>query len=57
MDIKLKKPELLAPAGDMERLEAACKYGADAVYIGGKVFGMRAGPANFTDEQLYDAVK
>lgn len=53
---KLKKPELLAPAGDMERLIAVCKYGADAVYIGGKVFGMRAGPANFTDEQLHEAV-
>lgn len=53
----LKKPELLAPAGDMERLIAACKYGADAVYIGGKTFGMRAGPANFSDEELHEAVK
>ncbi len=53
----IKKPELLAPAGDMERLIAACKYGADAVYIGGKVFGMRAGPANFTDDELHEAVK
>lgn len=53
----VKKPELLAPAGDMERLIAACKYGADAVYIGGKTFGMRAGPANFTDEELHEAVK
>ncbi len=53
----LKKPELLAPAGDMERLVAACKYGADAVYIGGKTFGMRAGPANFSDEELHQAVK
>ncbi len=52
----IKKPELLAPAGDMERLVAVCKYGADAVYIGGKVFGMRAGPANFTDEELHEAV-
>ena len=52
MNKQIRKPELLAPAGDMERLEAACKYGADAVYIGGKVFGMRAGPANFTDEEL-----
>lgn len=54
---RLKKPELLAPAGDMERLVAACKYGADAVYIGGKTFGMRAGPANFTDEELHEAVR
>lgn len=52
----LKKPELLAPAGDMERLQAAVKYGADAVYLGGKVFGMRAAPTNFDDEQLPKAV-
>ncbi|MBE6773490.1 MAG: U32 family peptidase [Ruminococcaceae bacterium] len=57
MNKKIKKPELLAPAGDMERLIAACKYGADAVYIGGKTFGMRAGPANFTDSELYEAVR
>ena len=36
------KPELLAPAGDMERLEAAVRYGADAVYLAGKDYGMRA---------------
>ena len=35
-------PELLAPAGDRERLEAALMYGADAVYLGGDAFGMRA---------------
>lgn len=52
----IKKPELLAPAGDMERLIAAVRFGADAVYLGGTVFGMRAGPANFTDEQLHEAV-
>lgn len=50
-----RKPELLAPAGDMERLIAAVRYGADAVYLGGTVFGMRAGPANFTDSELHDA--
>lgn len=52
----IRKPELLAPAGDMERLEAAVRYGADAVYLGGTVFGMRAGPANFTDAELHKAV-
>ncbi len=56
MSIKIKKPELLAPAGDMERLEAAVKYGADAVYLGGKVFGMRAAPSNFSEEELPKAV-
>ena len=54
---KIIKPELLAPAGDMERLIAAVRYGADAVYLGGTVFGMRAGPANFTDSELHKAVE
>ncbi len=48
----LPVPELLAPAGDMERLEYAIRYGADAVYAGMKEFGMRAAPGNFTPEQL-----
>lgn len=51
------KPEVLAPAGDLERLTAAVDYGADAVYLGGKSFGMRAAPQNFTCEQLEEAVK
>lgn len=45
-------PEVLAPAGDMERLEAALRYGADAVYLGGKSFSMRSAPKNFTLEEL-----
>ena len=57
MSYKIKKPELLAPAGDMERLVAAVKYGADAVYLGGTVFGMRAAPANFGPDELPEAVK
>ena len=48
---KIKKPELLAPAGDMDRLKAAVKFGADAVYLGGTIFGMRTAPSNFTNEQ------
>lgn len=47
-----KQPEVLAPAGDFERLSAAVQYGADAVYLGGKDFGMRASPMNFTEEEL-----
>lgn len=47
--------ELLSPAGDMERLEAALDFGADAVYLGGKMFGMRAASPNFTPEQLRTA--
>ena len=50
------KPELLAPAGDWERLEAAVRYGADAVYLAGKSFGMRSAPANFGPEELAQAV-
>ena len=50
------KPELLAPAGDWERLEAAVAFGADAVYLAGKTFGMRSAPANFTQEELARAV-
>ena len=49
-------PELLAPAGDRERLEAAIRFGADAVYLGGASFGMRAAPANFTFDELRSAV-
>ncbi len=49
--------EVLAPAGDFERLTAAVDYGADAVYLGGKTFGMRAGPKNFTYDELKAAVE
>ena len=52
-----KKPEVLAPAGDRERLEAALRFGADAVYLGGKAFQMRANTKSFTQEQLADAVR
>lgn len=52
----MEKPELLSPAGDMERLKAAVSYGADAVYLAGKGFGMRAAPQNFTDEEIGEAV-
>ena len=42
MTEKLLKPELLAPAGNMEKCKMALLYGADAVYLGGKMFGLRA---------------
>jgi len=51
-----KKPELLAPAGDMERLRMAVLYGADAVYLAGTAFGMRAFAGNFSPEELPKAV-
>lgn len=49
--------EVLAPAGDAERFEAALNYGADAVYLGRKQFGMRSSPMNFDLQQLSEAVK
>ena len=55
--MELNNLEVLAPAGDYERLCAALDYGADAVYLGGQSFGMRAGPANFTYDSLKSAVE
>ena len=49
--------ELLAPAGDMERLQMAAAYGADAVYLAGTTFGMRSFAGNFTPEALKEAVE
>ena len=45
-----KKPELLLPAGSLEVLKIAVKYGADAVYIGGEMYGLRAKAHNFSKE-------
>ena len=53
----MAKPELLAPAGDLERLRMAVAYGADAVYLAGTDFGMRAFAGNFDADQLRQAVK
>ena len=54
---KWKKPELLCPAGDWERLRLAVAYGADAVYLAGTSFGMRAFAGNFTPEELPKVVR
>ncbi|MBQ3336999.1 MAG: U32 family peptidase [Selenomonadaceae bacterium] len=51
------KPELLAPAGNFEKLQAALIYGADAVYFGGKNFSLRAFGDNFTREEILKAVE
>ena len=51
-----RKPELLAPAGDMERLKMAVLYGADAVYLAGTSFGMRSFAGNFSPQELPEAV-
>ena len=53
----MRKVELLAPAGDLERLKIAFTYGADAVYIGGEIFGMRSAAKNFTKEEMAEGVR
>ncbi|WP_062049944.1 U32 family peptidase [Bacillus sp. JCM 19034] len=52
-----KKPELLAPAGDLEKLKVAIHYGADAVFIGGQEFGLRSNAGNFTIEEMREGVE
>lgn len=53
---KLNKPELLAPAGSLEKLKFAVHYGADAVYIGGQKYGLRSGADNFTFAEMREGV-
>lgn len=52
----MKKPELLAPAGNMESLKAAIEAGCDAVYLGGYMFGARSFAGNFSNEEIKEAV-
>ncbi len=52
----MKKPELLIPAGSLEVLKIAITYGADAVYVGGELYGLRAKAKNFSDEDLEQAI-
>lgn len=49
-------PELLSPAGNFEKMEAAIRYGANAVYLAGHAFGMRSAADNFSDEELAEAI-
>ncbi len=51
------KPELLCPAGSLEKLKTAFRYGADAVYIGGNFFGLRARADNFTPEEMKEGIE
>lgn len=53
---QLKKPELLAPAGTLEKLKTAIHYGADAVYIGGDAYGLRSRAGNFSFEEMAEGV-
>lgn len=53
----MKRVELLAPAGDLEKLQIVIDYGADAVYFGGEMFGLRAAAKNFTEDEIKEGVK
>lgn len=57
MDSPRKKMELLAPAGDLEKLKIAVIYGADAVYFGGEMFSLRAGAGNMTLDEMKEGVE
>ena len=52
----MKKPELLAPAGDLEKLKIAALYGADAVYFGGELFSLRAGAGNMSLAEMTEGI-
>ena len=52
----MKKIEVLAPAGDLEKLKIAVDYGADAVYFGGEMFSLRAGAGNLSIEEIEEGV-
>ena len=54
---KLKRPEVLSPAGTLEKLKVAVRYGADAVFIGGQAYGLRSRAGNFTFEQMEEGVQ
>lgn len=53
----MKIPELLAPAGNMEKAKVAIAYGADAIYLSGELYGMRAQAGNFTNDEIEEAVR
>ena len=53
----MKKPELLAPGGSLEKLKTAIDYGADAVYIGGEAFGLRVAAENFSIDDMKEGLK
>src|ERR1700730_6521007 len=55
--MSLQRPELLAPAGNLEKLKFAVHYGADAVYIGGQKYGLRSNADNFTLDEMREGVE
>ena len=57
MKINMRKPEILAPASSLEVLKTAIHYGADAVYIGGEMYGLRAKAKNFSMEDMKEGIE
>ena len=53
----MRKPEILAPAGNLEKLKIAIDFGADAVYIGGGKLNLRAFSNNFSNEEMIEGIK
>ena len=53
----MRKPEILAPAGNLEKLKIAIDYGADAVYLGGSKLNLRAFSNNFTNDEMIEGIK
>ena len=53
----MKRPEILAPASSLEVLKTAIQYGADAVYIGGEAYGLRAKAKNFSMEDMKEGIE
>ena len=51
-----KRPEVLVPAGTLEKLKVAVNYGADAVFVGGQAYGLRSRAGNFTMDELREVV-
>ena len=52
-----KRPEVLVPAGTLEKLRVAVNYGADAVFVGGQAYGLRSRAGNFTMDELREGIE
>ena len=52
-----KRPEVLVPAGTLEKLKVAVNYGADAVFVGGQAYGLRSRAGNFTMDELREGIE
>ncbi|CZB17957.1 Peptidase U32 [Streptococcus suis] len=57
MSKTLKRPEVLSPAGTLEKLKVAIDYGADAVFVGGQAYGLRSRAGNFTMDEMREGIE